>query len=125
MGIERRKHKRTKIKLPLRMWLSAKGCTPALVEFAHTLDVAESGARLGGIRSRLQPGDTITLQRENKRAQFRVSWAKQVNSNELQVGIESLEKKSDFWGLKVPRGHAGSSQDKELLLRVVEINRAS
>ena len=125
MGIERRRHKRTKITLPLRMWLSAKGCTPALVEFAHTLDVAELGAKLGGIRSRLQPGDTITLQRENQKAKFRVTWTQQVSPNELQVGIESLQKKSDFWGLRVPRGHVGSAQDKELLLRVVEISRVS
>jgi hypothetical protein len=58
---------------------------------AHTLDISHSGARLGALRNQLQPGTVASVRRGPKKANFRVTWARQLAPNEVQVGVESLE----------------------------------
>ena len=68
---------------------------------AHTLDITPSGARLGALRTQLQPGTTISLRRGPKKAEFRIEWIKQLAPNELQAGIEALEPQNNFWGVNL------------------------
>ena len=68
-------------------------------QFAHTLDLTASGARLGSLRSELKPGEIIVLHRGAKKAKFRISWVRQVNPKEIQAGIEAVEPRENFWGV--------------------------
>src|SRR6516164_7691304 len=43
-------------------------------QLAHTLDVTEISARLGGLSVQLQPGEIVEIQRGGIRAKFRVYW---------------------------------------------------
>ena len=84
---------RRKMVLPVKVTLGKDN------HLAHTVDIAATGARLGGLRTQLQPGTIITLQRGAKKAKFRITWIRQLAPNELQAGIESLEPLETFWGV--------------------------
>jgi TonB family protein len=88
--------------LPLRFSRDRSGAAPHESQLAHTVDISPAGARLGGLREPLQPGQTIVLQRQQKRAQFRVIWMKQLASNEVQAGLEALAVDKNFWGVELP-----------------------
>jgi len=83
------------------MVLPVKVSVDRVTGLAHTVDITPSGARLGALRTELQPGTIINLQRGAKKAEFRVEWIKQLGPNEFQAGIESLEPQNNFWGLKL------------------------
>jgi hypothetical protein len=91
--LNQRSSARRKIVLPVKVTLDAVN------HLAHTIDLTHTGARLGGLRTPLQPGMTITLQRGSKKAKFRIAWIRQMAPNELQAGVESLEAPNDFWGV--------------------------
>ncbi len=94
---ERRSH-RVKAVLPVRI-SGSDASGKAYNELAHTLDIAESGARLGAIRCGLEVGSTLVLQYRQNRAEFRVVWSKQLQRcKEHQVGLIATSPK-DVWGL--------------------------
>ena len=39
------------------------------------------------------------MQRGSRKAEFRVQWTRQLGPDEQQIGIESLEPQSNFWGI--------------------------
>jgi LPXTG-motif cell wall-anchored protein len=88
---------RTKMVLPLRVWLDGQAGenTPPL--WAHTIDTSEIGCRLGGLRTELSPGQVVTLQRGQHKANFRVIWSKHLEGNENQAGIEALDQPINIW----------------------------
>jgi len=92
-AVERRKSKRTKMVLPVKVSLS--GTT----YLAHTCDLNHRGARVGGLRNVLQPGETVCLQRGSKRANFKVVWIQQLDTNEVQVGLQAQDLQGNFWGI--------------------------
>lgn len=69
------------------------------VRLAHTIDITDVGARLGGLGMQLQPAMIISLQRGSNKAKFCVAWIRKIAPNELQVGVESVEKLNNFWGM--------------------------
>ena len=72
-----------------KMVLTVKVSIDKVNGVAHTLDITPLGARLGALRTQLQPGMIISLQRGAKKAEFRVEWTKQLAPNELQAGIKA------------------------------------
>jgi hypothetical protein len=68
---------------------------------AHTLNVSRRGALLAGITLPLRLGGVVRIIRGRSSASFKVAWigSKEANS-EHQVGVESLEAVSNFWGLE-------------------------
>ena len=84
-----------------KMVLSVKVSIDKVNGLAHTLDITPLGARLGALRTQLQPGMIISLQRGAEKAEFRVEWIKQLASNELQAGIKALEPQNSFWGVNL------------------------
>jgi hypothetical protein len=70
-----------------------------MTHLAHTVDITDNGARLGALRTQLQPGMIISLQRGSKRAKFQIAWVRQLAPNELQAGVESLQPQNGFWGV--------------------------
>jgi hypothetical protein len=95
---DKRRRSRVKAVLPVR--LSGKdNSANSYCELVHTLDVSESGARLGSLRNPLKVGSLITLQYKQHKATFRVVWIEPVSGRtEHQVGIEAVNHK-DLWGL--------------------------
>lgn len=93
----RRRHNRTKAVLPVRV--SGNDGAGAYCDLAHTLDVTESGIRLGFVRRQLQVGSQLTIQYRQHKAEFRVIWVSQLTRlKEHHVGLEALVPR-DVWGL--------------------------
>ncbi len=97
MGTRRRK--RVKMVLPVRITgKDAEG--NSFVEMAHTLDLTQTGARIGGMRHRVSSGEIVEIQCRHLRARFRVVWAGNASAGgEEQVGVEAIEAEKDIWKL--------------------------
>jgi hypothetical protein len=68
------RYSRTKMILPLRL---DEGAGDTLsTQWVHTIDISQIGCRLGGLRTKLSPGQTIALQRRQQTIPFRVIWSK-------------------------------------------------
>ena len=93
---------RTKMVLPLRVWLSGQAGESLSAQLAHTIDISHIGCRLGGLRTELPPGETIALQRGQHKASFRVIWSKHLAGNEHQAGIEALDYGKNIWAVELP-----------------------
>jgi hypothetical protein len=60
-------------------------------QLAHTLDLTEVSARLGGLRSLLEPGEVIEIQRGTLTAKFQVFWmGAAASAMEGQAGTRDL-----------------------------------
>lgn len=93
----RRRNNRTKAVLPVRV--SGSDGSGAYCDLAHTLDVTDSGIRLGFVRRELQVGSRLTIQYRQHKAEFRVIWVSQLTRlKEHHVGLEALVPR-DVWGL--------------------------
>lgn len=107
-GIQR--YSRTKMVLPLRVWLDERVTDTTPWQWAHTVDTCEVGCRIGGMRTELCPGQIITVQRGQHRACFRVIWNKTLAPNENQAGIEALHAGVNIWSVNTqPSTDAGIS----------------
>lgn len=84
-------------------------------QLVHTLDVSASGAKLGGIRKPFSLGDVLTVQRNNKKANCKVIWVRQLGRAEMQIGIELLDADERFWGLDLSHEKEGAEATKSLL----------
>ena len=72
-------------------------------QLAHTLDITETSARLGGLTSILEPGEMVEIQRGALKARFQVVWMGETSSpNERQAGVRSMEPSKVIWGVNLP-----------------------
>jgi TonB family protein len=83
--------------LPLRVWTHHSPADSSPAQWVHTIETSNGGCRLGGLRIELPPGETITLQRGQQKAYFRVVWSRQLAPNEYQSGIEALDAEKNIW----------------------------
>jgi hypothetical protein len=107
--LEKRKSKRSK------MVLSVKIVTDKATHLAHTVDITHTGARVGALRTKLQAGTNVSVQRGSKKAQFRVSWVRELGPNELQVGLQALDLVENFWGVDLSDQQNGATNVKALM----------
>ena len=108
--LNKRKSPRRKMVLPVKVSIDS------VTHLAHTIDITDVGARLGALRTQIQPGTIISLQRGSKKAKFRVEWIRELTSNELQAGIESVEPQNNFWGVDLSdREHEAEKEMQALL----------
>jgi len=114
--------------LPLRVWLHEPSGEVAAL--AHTLDISPIGGRLGGLRTPVEPGQTITLQRGQRKSQFRVVWSKQLGPSEVQAGVETIEIGKNLWDVELPHqllpeheapAKPASVEEKEAVTQDVEV----
>jgi hypothetical protein len=96
------RYSRAKIVLPLRVWLDERLGETLAMQWAHTIDISQSGCRLGGLRTELSPGQTIALQRGQDKALFRVIWSKHLATNENQAGIQAVDCGRRIWAVGPP-----------------------
>jgi hypothetical protein len=96
------RYSRTKMVLPLRLWLDEGTSETLSMQWIHTIDISQVGCRLGGLRTSLSPGHTIALQRGQQKASFRVIWSKHLEAEEHQAGIEALDYGRNIWAKELP-----------------------
>jgi hypothetical protein len=97
--VKQRRSGRMKAVLPVRV----KGrdqAGNAFEEVVHTLDVAQSGVRLGALRRQLNIGDEVTVIYRQRKMVLRVVWTKQMKgTSEFQVGLQAVTQEREAWGL--------------------------
>lgn len=72
-------------------------------QLAHTLDVTEISARLGGINMTLDPGEVIEIQRGGVKAKFHVYWTGEPGTElEGQAGVRGLVPNKTIWSTQLP-----------------------
>ena len=104
-----RKEERVRIELPVHLCRAAPG---RKLQFAHTVDISNSGARLAGLKEPLEVGEVLKLQCGNREAPFRVVWAgAQGTVTEGQAGLECLAADAGIWKLDL------SQLDSQPLMR--------
>ena len=114
--LEKRKSPRRKMVLPVKV--SADKVTL----LAYTVDITDSGARLGGLRTQLPLGTIVSLQRGSDKAKFRVAWLRELAPNELQAGVECLEPRSNFWGVNLSDRENEAKKDLQALMTLLTSN---
>jgi PilZ domain-containing protein len=94
----KRRNDRIKAVLPVRVSGNDASGAP-YCDLAHTLDVTESGIRLGFVRRPLEVGSRLTIQYRQHKVECRVIWISQLTRlKEHHVGLEALVPR-DVWGL--------------------------
>jgi hypothetical protein len=93
--LERRNAGRKKMVLPVKISIDKD------THLAHTVDITPRGAQLGALRTQLQPGAIIHLQRGSKKAKFRIAWIRQLAPNEIRAGVECVHDVENFWGVNL------------------------
>jgi hypothetical protein len=69
---------------------------------AHTIDLTESSARLGGLNVMLTPGEVVEIKRKAQKAKFQVVWmGESGTAMEGQAGFNSLEPDRSIWGVEL------------------------
>ena len=101
------------------MVLPVKVSLDKVTHLAHTIDITHTGARLGALRTQLETGMIISLQRGSKKAKFRIAWTRQVAPNELQAGIESLELQNNFWGVDLSDLERDANKNVQALMTIL------
>lgn len=101
------------------MVLPVKVSVDKATHLAHTVDITDTGARLGGLRTQLQPGMIVSLQRGSHNAKFRIAWIRQLAPNELQAGVECLEPQNQFWGVDLSDRENEAEKDWQALMTVL------
>jgi hypothetical protein len=92
---EKRHEKRLHLAVPVKVFpdvasLESQNCC--------TYEISTNGARLVAPPGIKNVGQTIWLQRQNRRARYKVSWiGQQGTSLQGQVGVESLEPSNVIW----------------------------
>lgn len=93
-----RRRGRVKAVLPVRV-SGNDGSGKSYNDLAHTLDITETGVRLGSVQRDLEVGTQLTLQYKQHKAEFRVVWTAPLPKlKERQVGLEAVIQR-DMWGL--------------------------
>ncbi|HLJ27430.1 MAG TPA: PilZ domain-containing protein [Candidatus Angelobacter sp.] len=94
-----RSNLRRKVVLALHVVRRSSG----VKQLAHTLDVTETSARLGGLNFLLEPGEVIEIRRGAAKARFEVVWVgAPASSLDGQAGVRSLEPFKSIWGVDLP-----------------------
>src|SRR5215475_10152475 len=95
-------------------------------QLAHTLDVTEISARLGGLSAQLLPGETVEIQRGGVKAKFRVYWMGAPGTDlEGQAGVRGLDPGKSIWSIHLPADETDLSVDTLLLRRATPSSRTS
>lgn len=117
--LDKRKSPRKKMVLPVKVSIDA------VTHLAHTIDITQTGARLGALRTELRPGTIVVLQRGSQRAKFQIAWSKQLAPNELQAGIECLQPQGNFWGVDLSDDSSEAKKEPQQALMTLLAGRSN
>jgi hypothetical protein len=81
-------------------------------QLAHTLDVTEISARLGGLNLSLEPGETVEIQRGGVKAKFHVYWTGEPGTGlEGQAGVRGIDPNKCIWSTQLPADEPDNAVD--------------
>ncbi len=95
----RRRETRLRTVLPVRVFgMDSNG--RAFTVLAHTLDITNRGARIGGLKHPVSVGEIVGLQRGTDKARFRVVWVGTEEArNPGQAGLECVQENKNIWNV--------------------------
>ncbi|HVH86437.1 MAG TPA: response regulator [Terriglobales bacterium] len=92
--MELRRHDREDTRHQVAIWsLDSEG--KIYVQEGYTVDVSNSGACLGGLNRRIEPGSLVGVQNGTRRGRFKVVWTERDGERAHQVGIERVASDTD------------------------------
>ncbi len=105
----KRREPRKAVEVPVRIFgTDAHG--KIFSENVTALDVSQSGARLGGVRSQIKVDEIVGLTCGKSKVHFRMKWAATAGSpSEGQIGLLNLSPEKPFWGFPLPHGIAADN----------------
>ena len=110
----KRRAPRVEQKLPARIYGLDHNGKPFSVK-VETLDVSQTGARLGGVRQFKAPGETIGLEYNGSKARFFVAWVGRIGSpRDGQVGLRAIDPKKNIWTMTLPAAVVDSYQSPHI-----------
>lgn len=86
--------KRHELRLPATLNVRILGIDAngkAFHQPATTLDISKSGARVGGLAVKLNPGDIVGLQSGGAKSRFKVAWVKGNRDGSFELGLHCIE----------------------------------
>src|SRR5260221_14630673 len=102
---------RGKLRRKVLLAVSIIRCTTQEKQLAHTLDITESSARLGGLSTRFESGEMIEIQRGAIKARFQVvGMGKPGTPTERQAGGRAMGPKI-IWGGDLPNDERDAQGD--------------
>ena len=94
-------------------------------QMAHTLDVTEISARLGGLKIQLEPGEIIEIQRGAVKAKFQVHWMGTPGTElEGHAGIRGLDPGKSIWSAHLPADQTDLAVDAVYLRQGAAVHTA-
>jgi hypothetical protein len=96
--------KRREARLPATLSVRILGIDAdgkAFHQAATTVDISMSGARVGGLTARLNPGDIVGMQSSGEKCRFKVTWILGGGDGTFQIGLHCLEKGASPWRDKI------------------------
>ena len=95
MAIDKRNEKRLHIAVPVKVF---PDITSIESQNCCTYEISTNGARLVAPPGIKTPGQVIWLQRQNRRAKYKVMWIGEAGTSlQGQVGVETLEPSNVIW----------------------------
>ncbi len=100
----KRREPRKPIEVPVRIFGTDSG-GKIFSENVATLDVSQSGAKLGGVRAHVKVEEIIGVAYRTSKVHFRVKWAGEPGSPpDGQIGLLNLTPEQPFWDFPLPSG---------------------
>jgi hypothetical protein len=74
-----------------------------IMETARTVNISRHGVVLEWLRSRINPGEVVSLQYKGRKVRYRVVWAAEAEAETVgQLGLEQINLKDDLWQHDLP-----------------------
>jgi len=86
---------------------------------AYTMDITSHGARLGGVQVTFELGQTISLTRNGRKANFKVVWIRQISPKEIHAGIEAVQPVDSFWGVDLSDRDQNAKKDMDAMMSLL------
>jgi hypothetical protein len=96
----RRQELRLRLELTVRLWGADVNGQP-FEQYATTVDVTRTGARLKGILHPIQCDSIVEMQHRDSKAKFRVRWIGKPKAKD-QIGLELIKREKFDWGRSIP-----------------------
>lgn len=109
----KRREPRKAVQVPVRIFGTDRDGN-IFSENVSTSDVSHSGAKLTGIRAKLQNEEIIGLTYGRNKVHFRVRWIGQAGTPcEGQAGLLNLSPEKPLWDFPLPEGYIDNYQHQE------------
>jgi PilZ domain-containing protein len=101
--MDRRQNPRVTAHLPVRVW-GVDAFDLPFIQLASVRNISSGGAVIQGIRRQILPGETLEVQLDESKAQFRVVWVgKPGTRREGEIGIANLPSEPSIWDVNLDR----------------------